>query len=110
VFEASLPLPEQVRWSNSVLMRDVMDAGDSAYRGRGASAGRTSLNLATSAAPAAGGDRIAAAAEGRDRPLVVGLCGPQGSGKSTLGRRWSLACCAARGLADGQCCRSTTST
>jgi D-glycerate 3-kinase len=28
--------------------------------------------------------RIAAAAEGRDRPLVVGLCGPQGSGKSTL--------------------------
>jgi D-glycerate 3-kinase len=28
--------------------------------------------------------RITAAAEGRDRPLVVGLCGPQGSGKSTL--------------------------
>jgi D-glycerate 3-kinase len=28
--------------------------------------------------------RIAAAAEGRDRPLVVGLCGPQGAGKSTL--------------------------
>jgi D-glycerate 3-kinase len=28
--------------------------------------------------------RIAKAAEGRDRPLVVGLCGPQGSGKSTL--------------------------
>ena len=28
--------------------------------------------------------RIAQAAEGRDRPLVVGLCGPQGSGKSTL--------------------------
>lgn len=28
--------------------------------------------------------RIAAVAEGRDRPLVVGLCGPQGSGKSTL--------------------------
>lgn len=29
-------------------------------------------------------DRIARAAEGRDRPLVVGLCGPQGAGKSTL--------------------------
>lgn len=29
-------------------------------------------------------ERIARAAEGRDRPLVVGLCGPQGSGKSTL--------------------------
>jgi len=28
--------------------------------------------------------RIAAVAEGRDQPLVVGLCGPQGSGKSTL--------------------------
>ena len=29
-------------------------------------------------------DRIARAARGRDRPLVVGLCGPQGAGKSTL--------------------------
>ena len=29
-------------------------------------------------------DRIARTARGRDRPLVVGLCGPQGAGKSTL--------------------------
>lgn len=28
--------------------------------------------------------RIASAAAGRERPLVVGLCGPQGSGKSTM--------------------------
>ena len=28
--------------------------------------------------------RIVAAAEGRERPLVVGLCAPQGAGKSTL--------------------------
>lgn len=28
--------------------------------------------------------RIASAARGRDTPLVVGLCGPQGSGKSTM--------------------------
>jgi D-glycerate 3-kinase len=29
-------------------------------------------------------DRIAGWAEGRETPLVVGICGPQGSGKSTL--------------------------
>jgi D-glycerate 3-kinase len=41
---------------------------------------RLHLPLAARIAAAA----IASTAGGRDRPLVVGLCGPQGSGKSTL--------------------------